>query len=119
MINKSDPLRTVHLRPYRKGMGPTFTLRTYSARGDRIAYTLTQREDGRAVTLFEGADFRPSPLHPIDGDESMAALLGFLTLRPGDTDADYFSDYTDTQHAFCRDHAEALGFEASQRFGEY
>ncbi len=42
--------------------------------------------------------------------------MGFLTLRPGDTDPDYFEDYTPEQHAYCDAHAEALSCEVSARF---
>ena len=69
-------------------------------------------------TLFEGEDFGCSPLHTIDSDATMRSLMGFLTLRPGDTDADYFSDYTREQMDYCDQHAESLSWEVTQRFGE-
>ena len=47
--------------------------------------------------IFEGEDFCPSPLHAIDSDRTVGALLGFLSLRPGDTDPEYFQDYTADQ----------------------
>ena len=34
--------------------------------------------------------FRPSPLHCIDDVKTMVSLLGFLTLRKGDVDDDFF-----------------------------
>ena len=40
-------------------------------------------------------------MHADDADATLRALLGFLTLRPGDTDADYFDGYTQRQRAFC------------------
>jgi hypothetical protein len=36
-------------------------------------------------------------LHADDSLETVASLLTFLTLRPGDTDADYFAGYTPAQ----------------------
>ncbi len=119
-----DVLRRVRLTPYKKGAGPTFTLVMYAtSRRDwrdqtRIGYRLTMRERGKTVVLFAGEDFSGSPLRSDDSDETVAALLGFLTLRPGDTDADYFAKYTDAQKAFCDAHAETLGAEAITRFGE-
>jgi hypothetical protein len=74
------------------------------------------RHSGRTVTLFEGADFCCSPMDAIDSDATVAAILGFLTLRPGDTDAEYFDDYTDAQREYCTQHAEALSCEAMNRF---
>lgn len=108
----TDVIRTVIFRPYRKGMGPVFTLRMFGA-GDRIAYTL--RAEGK--TIFEGSDFRCSPLDCEDSDESVKALMGFLTLRPGDTDREYFEDYTEDQLEFCSLHAETLSCEVGSRFG--
>ena len=58
--------------------------------------------------LFAGDDFGCSPLHAIDSDECLRALLSFLTLRPGDTDAEYFAHYTPAQRAFADGDAEAL-----------
>jgi hypothetical protein len=62
--------------------------------------------------LFEGEDYGASPMHAIDSDESVRGLIGFLTLRPGDTDREYFSGYTERQLDFARGDAEGL-----QEFG--
>lgn len=56
--------------------------------------------------LFTGSDFAGSPLHADDSDETLRALLGFLTLRPGDTDRDYFDSYTEEQMAYAEGDAE-------------
>lgn len=125
----SDPnlLRTVRLRPYRKGCGPTFTLRTWDAgtRGNGafggrtyLRYELCQHENGQTSILFAGSDFGCSPMHAIDSDDTIASLLGFLTLRPGDTDREYFADYTEAQLDFASSHAESLSAEVYTRFGE-
>ena len=58
--------------------------------------------------LFEGADYGCAPGHAIDSDDALRGLLGFLTLKPGDTDADYFTDYTEAQRAFAEGDAEEL-----------
>lgn len=42
--------------------------------------------------------------------------MSFLTLRPGDTDSDYFKDYNETQKEFCAQHAESLACEVQNRF---
>lgn len=68
--------------------------------------------------LFEGEDFGCSPMHAIDSDECVAAIMSFLTLRPGDTDREYFEDYTEAQLDYCSQHAEALASEVLNRFGE-
>ncbi len=71
----------------------------------RLAYVF-KGPDGKVV--FEGNDFCCSPMHAIDSDACVRSLLGFLTLRPGDTDDEYFADYTEAQKAFCEADAEAL-----------
>ena len=115
-----ETLRTVILRPYRRG--PRFRLETWDtgrvhARGTpMLGYRLTQI--GAAVPIFEGEDFSCSPLHATDSDTCLAALLGFLTLRPGDTGVEYFVSYTDAQREFCDQHAKALQRESIRRFGD-
>ncbi len=92
-------------------MGPRFRLVMWHA-----AYEL--RVVGEPEPLFRGDDYSPSPCHAVDSDKSVAGLLWFLTLKPGDTDEDYFAAYTARQLAFCAEHAESLACEAMNRFGE-
>lgn len=130
-----EPIRRVIFRPYRKGMGPSFTLtlwdagERYEATGRRnyirykltqtgSAYTATMRYRRVTTELFTGDDFSPGPMHAIDSDACVRGLMGFLTLRPGDTDSDYFREYTDEQRRFCDEHAEALSAEVMARLGE-
>lgn len=117
-MNTSDNMRTVRFFPYRKGAGPIFTLKLYYLGTERIGYRLTSREHRRTVTIFEGSDFRPSPLHSVDGDDAVKDLMCFLTLRPGDTDKEYFDSYTPEQMDYCSQHAESLSCEVYNRFGE-
>lgn len=121
----SDPnhLRTVILRPYRRGYGPTFRLETWDTgrmEGSHtmLRYRLTMHNAGKRSVIFEGADFGTSPCHAIDSDATLASLMGFLTLRPGDTDSEYFEAYTPDQLAYASAHAEALSCECLSRFGE-
>ena len=118
-----SPLRTCRFSPYRQGMGPHFRLQMWATdrtdeRGQTvIAYDLRQYETGQTpIRLFSGEDFCGSPLHADDSDQAVASLMGFLTLRPGDTDADYFAGYTDQQREFCDQHAETLSAECDNRF---
>lgn len=117
-------LRTVRFTPYRRGMGPTFTLTmrdagTTDTRGvTTIAYKLTMREPGakQSVVVFDAADYHGSPMHSDDSNANVEGLMTFLTLRPGDTDDEYFESYTPEQRAFCEQHAESLLGEVSARF---
>ncbi len=125
-VQTRDILRRCVFKPYRKGYGPTFRLttwdtgRTWRNEGSKslLGYRLTMHEQGKRTTLFEGEDFGCSPLHAIDSDEAVAGIMGFLTLRPGDTDRDYFADYTEEQMAYCLEHGEALACAVSGRFGD-
>jgi hypothetical protein len=117
-------LRTAIFRPYRKTLHlPTFFLTmwdTYerdSLGKNRIAYVLTQTNPGKpSRVLFDGADYCCAPGHSIDGNQCLVALMGFLCLRPGDTDAEYFVNYTPEQKEFCEQHAETLGAEVQARY---
>lgn len=84
----------------------------------RIAYRLTMREPGAkaSVVIFDAKDYCGSPMHADDSDQNVEGLMAFLTLRPGDTDDEYFESYTPEQHAFAEQHAESLSGEVSCRF---
>ena len=52
-------------------------------------------------------------MHADDSDDTLRALLGFLALRPGDTDSEYFADYTAAKREFASSHE----CEAMQVYG--
>src|SRR6478609_979026 len=118
-------IRRVRFTPYRGPASrelPAFTLTMYATdrfdgrNGYYIAYKLTAT--GQRQPIFEGEDFSCSPMDATDSDNSVRALMGFLTLRPGDTDEEYFERYTPEQLAFADHHAESLDFEVHCRFGD-
>lgn len=120
----SDYIRRCILSPYRKGL-PKFRITLWHTnrrdwrRQSYLRYELAQLEKGKpARVIFEGDDYSPSPCAAIDSDESVAGIMGFLTLRPGDTDDEYFETYSPAQVEFCEKHAEALSCECCCRFGE-
>ena len=75
----------------------------------RLAYRFSDSRMG-AEPIFEGEDFCASPLHADDSDATLAALLGFLSLQSGDTDSEYFGDYTPRQLEWRDTYAEELGY---------
>lgn len=120
-----DILRRVRLTPYRAGCGPRFTLTTWAThrrdwRGQvGVGYRFVQIDGRKRTIIFEGAgDFFCSPMYAIDSNEAIASLLGFLTLRPGDTDSEYFERDTEVQQRYRREHAETLACESVTRFGQ-
>ena len=68
----------------------------------KTAYQLIA-PDGKVV--FSGNDLGCSPMHKPEGKDNAIALLGFLTLKPGDTDDDYFEKYTSIQLKWCKSDA--------------
>ena len=66
--------------------------------------------DGTVV--FAGEDFYCSPCYAIDSDDCLRSILGFLTLRPGDTDDEYFEKYTPEQLAWAIENGEYAGLWA-------
>jgi hypothetical protein len=126
-----DHLRTVRFAPYRKEIGRSFVLdtwdaNTYDHHGKAgIAYRLVMVTHGKRECLFYGDRSNGALVwHPlctgsaIDSDEAIKTIMGFLTLRPGDTDDDYFAGYSQEQLDFATFHAEALSYEVEARFGE-
>lgn len=119
-----DIIRRCVFRPYRKGMGPTFTLTMWDCHRlqqggpqSKIGYSLTAKhDDGKRYRIFEGEDYGCSPLYAIDSDDCVFALMGYLTLRPGDTYREHFDGYTDLQREFCDNFAESLSACVDARF---
>src|SRR4051812_40567617 len=101
-------------------LSSTFDLiRTWKADGFKLdLYDTYQTRHGKDILayqffhngelIFEGDDFGCSPLHAIDSDAAVGGLLAFLSLKPGDTDPEYFESYTPKQMAFALAHGEDL-----------
>ena len=81
-----------------------FTLRLYdTGRCDnRGKSVLSYQLKDRRQVIFEGSDFAGSPMHADDSIDTIIALLGFLTLQPGDTDREYFDSYSPAQLDWCQ-----------------
>lgn len=142
-----DVIRVVRFSPYRRGQGPVFTLRiwdTYQTTRDGksvLGYRLTMsrtrprhspgcvRANDAALreictcarlkprVIFEAEDFAVPVMYSIDSDATVVALMGFLTLKPGDTDAEYFASDTDVQRDYRTCNADSLAMAVESRFG--
>jgi len=66
---------------------------------DKLKYFLYYKDE----LIFKGDDFRPSPMHGIESLDALNSLLGFLSLQLGDTDDEYFENYTGKQIKFSED----------------
>src|SRR6185436_10376919 len=63
----------------------------------RIGYELC---DPTSNVLLRGEDFGPGATTADDSDEALLGLCGFLFLRPGDTDREFFDGYSPEQLTF-------------------
>ena len=117
-VNEDTLLRHVRMVPWLPGKGPTFDLVTwdtgrYHKRGTpMLGYALFSSESEDPI--FHGEDTSPSPMHAIDSDDATRGVLSSLTLRPGDTDSEFFEKYTEAQLAFASAHAESLSLHAME-----
>jgi hypothetical protein len=69
-----------------------------------VGYALIHGE----TVIFEGEDYSPGPMSGIDSDDAVRSLIGFLSLQPGDTDDEYFENYTTVQLEFAETYGENL-----------
>ncbi len=83
------------------------TGRTNDLGKSRLAYRFGDSRIG-AEPIFENDDFYASPLDAIDGASTIAAVLVFLSLEPGDTDAAALADYSARQTEWMELYAEEL-----------
>lgn len=115
--------RIEYFEPYRSGHGPKFRL-TIEPTGLRdeygkhvLAYCLeaTGASEDTYTVLFEGEDFHYPGRNALS-DGAVEGIMVFLTLRPGDTDEEYFAKYTDAQREYADAYAEVLSCEVQTRF---
>lgn len=85
-------------------------------------YVLRVTHDGETVFAENGPGAvlygAGSPLYSCDGDEMKRAVLTHVALKPGDTDAEFFSDYTEEQLNWVECYGEELSLVAFDRYGE-
>jgi len=64
----------------------------------------------RARTPLFVSECGVAPSDPIDSDAALVGILGWLVLKPGDTDSGYFAEYTAAQLDWCQGSAaEEIG----------
>ena len=95
-------------------MGPTFKLELWdTGRFDgthsTLGYCLTMYAEGDYWVLFRAEDYGVPGHQCIDSDDAVRGLMVFLTMREGDTDADFFAGDDDLIREYRSAHAETLG----------
>lgn len=119
---KAERVRTVVFAPYRKGCGPKFRLVLWDenmtdSRGAWITGAELFEVGNREALFSWRGKAGYSDWNAVDSDKRVQGIMGFLTLKPGDTDDEYFANYTPRQHEFCQQHAETLDCDMHDRFG--
>lgn len=95
--------------PLNSGGNYRLNMREAGMRGTKTVLAYKLYTPFSRKPMFEDAGFGCSPLHAIDSEDAAKSLLGFLTLRPGDTDREYFDSYTPQQLTWAQSHGcEAL-----------
>ena len=129
-LKTKDILRRYRFNPYYDSTKPSFSLTTWDTYicgdGGRsvIGYQFTMHtfdllkptKKKKSIVIFEGEDFATHDV--INSDRVAQSILGFLTLRLGDTDKEYFDNYTEIQKDFRDFHAEMMAVFMYDRFGE-
>ena len=103
-----DILRSVDIGHYRLIMWDTGK---QTGNHTYIGYRFVTR---KGHLLFQGTDIGIPQSVPIDSDSAVKTVLKFLTLRPGDTDEEYFLDYSNEQMAFAEGPAEEVSILADE-----
>lgn len=101
--------------------GPICSIRAYDDKPGTATHfrlDLDVRHDG--IVIFpRGQLWLGIPvMHATDSDYAKSAALGCVAMKPGDTDADYFTGYTPAQLAWARAHGEELDMTRITRYGE-
>lgn len=109
-----DVIRRCRFAPYRKGCGPTFALELWDTgqrmepNHSRLGYCLAMYAEGERWVLFRAEDYGVPSHQAIDSDAAVRSLMTFLTLREGDTDAEFFAGDDDLVREYRDQHAEDL-----------
>lgn len=117
-VNEGTLLRHVRMEPYLPGKGPTFDLVTWDtgrfARTGQCIIGAALFSSESEDPIFHCEEIGVPPSQAIDSDDATRGALGWYTLRPGDTDPDFFAEYTEAQLAFASAHAESLSLYAME-----
>lgn len=114
------------------GAEPLFVIRGRLGDGSWFAVRAWQGpQRGNHTTLFCELRTKAGVLFPressyvgipghqtIDGRAAKESALALFCLKPGDTDADFFADYTENQLDFVSRYGEELSLWKAERYGE-
>lgn len=75
---------------------------------------------GRVIEIWSPGQTwcNPSPMHADDSNEVKSLVTSLVSIKPGDTDSGYFSNYTPEQLAFCQSYGEEIECLRYTEYGE-
>lgn len=113
-----DYLFTLRVKPFR--VGETITIRAFDAnRTDSTGHSRIDVEvrEGSSVIFPRGALYCGVPCGTtVDGVDARELVLSLVAMKPGDTDSEYFADYTEEQLAFAHEYGEVLDLARYDRY---
>jgi hypothetical protein len=119
---RSDTAFTLRVKISNRTGAPVVVIRAYDhnarLQDSHNRVDIEVRHDGEVIfplgQLYVGIP--KSGGHSTDGTYSKEAVLSCVAMKPGDTDAEYFVDYTPAQLDWINEHGEALGMEREFRY---
>jgi hypothetical protein len=102
-----------------KANNRTYTLELLDVgHNERIGYRLWSKVGKKKDIIFnkEKPVFKPGHGWAWDSDKTAHSVMTFITLRKGDTDEEYFENYTQRQIEFRDTEAEGLAVEVYGRW---
>ena len=116
---RDDPAFLFELRVKPHHDRPTIIVRAWETGFQSPNHTRLDIEvrQGGAVIFPRGSLWCGIPSHQsIDGIDAKECVLGLVSMRPGDTDSDYFDSYSTDQLAWANEFGEALSWEREARY---
>lgn len=113
----NELLRIVRLSPYRRGCGPSLSIRLYDT--NRVDYSHGAKcilhVDAVCLGRRYSFEFCASPMHSVDADETVLAAIHWA-MWPGDDEIPEGMTAEWQQHVIGA-HGEQFELEAENRFG--
>jgi hypothetical protein len=117
----SDPAFTLRVRPFRSAADArAIMIRAYDDlvpgwdSAGRVRLTVEVRHGGEVI--FPKGQLTCALHAESDGIKAKELVMGLVAMKPGDTDRDYFADYTPAQLAWCEQYGEAIDLERMVRY---
>ena len=88
------------------GTGWSLEMEEIGQHNHRITYCYAFKDEDRLI--FAGREFSHPMVRENNEVEAAIGLLGFLSLRPSETDAEFVEDYTPEQIAWADKHGDDL-----------